>query len=207
MTTSTARREQRDASGTPVSADSPRIPLRVAVVVASRHGSTTGIAEAIRAQLSNAGLRARLFVADDFHSFEGADAVVLGSALYAGRWLNAAQELIDRHRTELSKVPVWIFSSGPVGDPPTPTAETPEPVLRAAEAVGARDTRVFSGRLDHDLLGLGERTLMKAMRAPQGDFRDWSAIGDWADGIAAELTGSELPADADGPYIHALSAA
>jgi menaquinone-dependent protoporphyrinogen oxidase len=29
--------------------------------------------------------------------------------------------------------------------------------------------------------------MVKAVKAPEGDFRDWDAIRDWADGIAREL--------------------
>jgi hypothetical protein len=28
---------------------------------------------------------------------------------------------------------------------------------------------------------------VKAVKAPEGDFRDWDAIRDWTDGIADEL--------------------
>lgn len=203
MTASSATHQQRSPNDeTPVLVGSPHAPLRVAVVVASRHGSTVGIAETIRAQLADAGLRAQLFVADQFSSFEGADAVVLGSAVYAGRWLKAAQELLDQRRTELSKLPVWLFSSGPVGDDPMAGAELPPSVVRLAAEIGARDNHMFAGKLDHDVLGFGERSLVKAIRAPQGDFRDWDEIKSWADGIADALTGPAV-AEAAGPYIQA----
>jgi len=49
---------------------------------------------------------------------DGFDAVVLGSAVYAGHWLKPARELVDRSRDALAARPVWLFSSGPIGDPP-----------------------------------------------------------------------------------------
>jgi hypothetical protein len=48
------------------------------------------------------------------------DAVVLGSAVYAGHWLKPARALADRCAAALRARPVWLFSSGPVGDPAKP---------------------------------------------------------------------------------------
>jgi hypothetical protein len=53
---------------------------------------------------------------------------------------------------------------------------------------GARGHRVFPGRLEKHLLGIGERAVVTAMRAPVGDFRDWEAVRAWAEEIAEEMT-------------------
>ena len=47
--------------------------------------------------------------------------------------------------------------------------------------------RVFFGALNKSKLGFAERMMVKAVKAPEGDFRDWDSIRDWADGIAPEL--------------------
>ena len=41
--------------------------------------------------------------------------------------------------------------------------------------------------LDRTKLGFGERMMVKAVKAPDGDFRDWNAISAWADEIGREL--------------------
>ncbi len=46
---------------------------------------------------------------------------------------------------------------------------------------------MFFGALSRDRLSFGERMIAKAVKAPQGDFRDWDAIAAWADSIADEL--------------------
>jgi menaquinone-dependent protoporphyrinogen oxidase len=46
---------------------------------------------------------------------------------------------------------------------------------------------MFFGDLDAGKLSFGERMMVKAVKAPEGDFRNWDAIRDWADGIALEL--------------------
>ena len=55
------------------------------------------------------------------------------------------------------------------------------------EATVARDHRVFGGKLDKRQLSFGERALVTALRAPEGDFRDWDEIRAWASGIADRL--------------------
>jgi menaquinone-dependent protoporphyrinogen oxidase len=52
--------------------------------------------------------------------------------------------------------------------------------------------RVFAGKLDHASLSRVERLMVRALRAPEGDFRDWDAIRAWARGVGGEL--SELRA-------------
>lgn len=59
--------------------------------------------------------------------------------------------------------------------------------------VKAVDHRVFSGRIDPGRLGFAERAVVKALRAPIGDYRDWDVITAWAVEIATAL-GSSSPA-------------
>ena len=45
--------------------------------------------------------------------------------------------------------------------------------------------------LDMSVLGFAERAIVKAVRAPEGDFRDWSAIDRWAADIAGQLVAAD----------------
>jgi menaquinone-dependent protoporphyrinogen oxidase len=166
---------------------------QVLVVVATRHGATGGIAEAITRDLpaTEAGLRLGLTAgtqrAEHDPNPSGYDAVVLGSAVYAGRWLEPARDWVSRHAAALRERPVWLFSSGPIGDPPFPPDE-PHDVHPLVQLIGARGHRVFPGRLDKTLLSWGERAMVTAMRAPLGDFRDWAAVRAWTEEIATALS-------------------
>lgn len=159
----------------------------VLVAVASRHGSTREIAEAIAGTLRDEGLDVVVSDAADVTDVTAYDAVVLGSAVYVGRWLEPARELVDAHGDDLAARRTWLFSSGPIGDPPRPSAEDAVQIADIADGVGARDHRLFSGKLDRSVLGFGERAVVLAFRAPEGDFRDWDEIVGWARGIAAAL--------------------
>jgi menaquinone-dependent protoporphyrinogen oxidase len=113
-------------------------------------------------------------------------AVVLGSAVYVGRWLEPARQYAAEHAAALRSRPVWMFSSGPIGEPPFP-ADEPHDVGALIPLTGARGHRVFPGRLEKNRLSFGERAMVTAMRAPLGDFRDWDAVRAWGNEIAADV--------------------
>lgn len=160
--------------------------MKVLVTAASRHGSTADIAAAIVRVLHQRGLAADLVEPAEVEDLREYDAVVLGSAVYAGRWMGPATDLIARCQSPLAGRPVWLFSSGPVGSPANPS-EGPA-VAKLMEQTGALGHRVFAGKLDKAELGRLERTMVRAVRAPDGDYRDWAAITEWATEIADSLT-------------------
>jgi menaquinone-dependent protoporphyrinogen oxidase len=160
--------------------------MRVLVTAASRHGSTAEIAARIGTTLAtHAGLEVTVRDAVDVEDVSGYDAFVLGSAIYMGHWLEAARDLVQRYN-EWRDHPVWLFSSGPIGDPPKPD-EQPVDIGAVVVATRAREHRLFSGALRRDRLGFSERAMAAALRAPYGDFRDWAAIDAWAHDIANTL--------------------
>lgn len=151
--------------------------MSILIAFATRHGSTRGIAEAIAEQLEAGGHETTLAEVSTVSSLDPFAVVVLGSGVYMGHWLPQARQFIDRHREALATRPTWLFSSGPLGD--QDTADTIE--LDALTAlVGAREHRIFTGRLDRSSLGFAERMAVRMVRAPEGDYRNWPAIRDWA---------------------------
>jgi menaquinone-dependent protoporphyrinogen oxidase len=161
--------------------------MKVLVTVASRHGATGEIAQAIVRRLRHSGIDAVLVLPQHVNELAPYDAVVLGSAVYMSRWLPAAADFAARHWLALRDRRVWLFSSGPLGSPPVPVGDPPE-VASLIERVGAREHRTFAGALREASLGLKERFIVKMVKAPYGDFRDWGAIDAWADEIAYALT-------------------
>ncbi len=109
-----------------------------------------------------------------------------------------ATEFVRRNTQVLAARPVWLFSSGPLGTGPADakgrdlrTVTVPKEIPEFTQALHPRGHRVFFGALDPRKLTFAERSLRKlpAARAalPDGDFRDWPEIDDWAAGIAREL--------------------
>lgn len=160
--------------------------MHVLVAAASRHGSSVELAHAIAQQLTAGALTVDVRPPEDVVDVADYDAVVLGSAVYAGRWLASAKGLVERCGEGLRARPVWLFSSGPLGDPLEPT-EDPVDAAEMVAATGARDHRVFAGKLDKQALNLAEKAIVAVVRAPEGDYRDWPAVRAWASAIAEGL--------------------
>lgn len=165
--------------------------MKVLVTAASRHGSTAEIAEAIGDVLKSRGFEVTVAFPEDVAALSEFEAVVLGSAVYLGHWLEPAIQFASRIGAELAGRPVWLFSSGPVGDPSKKFAQQmdvdPVDLQAVQKATGAREHKRFFGKLDrHDLGGL-QRVGLSLFRGLQGDFRDWKAVREWAGSIADQL--------------------
>jgi menaquinone-dependent protoporphyrinogen oxidase len=162
---------------------------RVLVAYASKHGSTEEIAAAIAAALRESGLDTDCVDAGDVAGLESYDAVVLGSAVYMRRWRREARKFLHRHADELARRQLWIFSSGPLGDPAEDDADWSEPAATIADAerIGAREHVVFGGTLPAEPEGFMQRSMAKNMPPEYRDRRDWEEIRAWAAGIASEL--------------------
>jgi menaquinone-dependent protoporphyrinogen IX oxidase len=172
-------------------------PPRVLVTAATRHGSTGEIAAALAQAIEGSGhgiqaVHVPVGRRPDPRPF---DAVVLGSAVYAGRWQDEARDYATAHATPLRAQPLWLFSSGPIGAPPYPE-DQPYDLGPLLQTLRPRGHMIFAGRLDKDLLSFGERAMVTAMRAPLGDFRDWDAIRAWATHIAGEVLAGRTEAAA-----------
>lgn len=173
-----------------MAADASPSTARVLVTAASKHGTTAQIAEHIAEVLRGRGLGVTVIPAGYVDAVDGYDAVVLGSAVYMGHWMQQAKEVADLLVASVPRPPVWVFSSGPLGDPPIPD-EDPVDIADIVDALSPRDHRVFAGRLDKAKLAFAERAIMIAVRAPEGDFRNFDEIAYWADRIADALTGRD----------------
>jgi menaquinone-dependent protoporphyrinogen oxidase len=162
--------------------------MHVLVIAASKNGATAGIADEIARTLRQADVAADVADIGRPVRVGDYDAVVLGSAVYMGRWLDAASRFATAHAAELRRLPVWLFSSGPIGSPPRPAESQPAHVGELLEVTGAREHRTFAGRIERGRLSLPQRALMRAMHVSEGDYRDWDAVRAWARDIAAALS-------------------
>ena len=123
--------------------------MRVLVTAASKHGGTAEIAAAIGRALAEHAVDVEVTAIEDTAGVENYGAVVLGSAVYAGHWLESATEFVEDHATQLAGRPVWLFSSGPIGVPPKPAEDQDENDEEATDRA-LRETRGYRDeRLRH----------------------------------------------------------
>ncbi|MCG2798204.1 MAG: flavodoxin domain-containing protein [Cellulomonas sp.] len=159
--------------------------MNVLVAVASRHGATWEIGASITSVLAARGHHAELLEPAQVSSVAAYDAAVIGSAVYLTNLLPDARNLVDRFGTELGALPLWLFASGLAA--PSSGARTTIELAALGEQLGARDHRLFRGRLDRAGLSFAERVAAAGVLNREGDHRDFTAIERWAGGIADEL--------------------
>jgi menaquinone-dependent protoporphyrinogen oxidase len=160
--------------------------MKVLVTAASKYGATAEIAQAIGDALAGRGIEVSVQPIEQVASIDDYKAIVVGSAVYAGHWLKPATQFVEDNNSALRSRAVWLFSSGPVGDPPKPE-EDPVDAAPMVEASGATEHRLFAGKLDKSRLSFVERAIATALRAPEGDYRDWDAIREWSRSISTAL--------------------
>jgi menaquinone-dependent protoporphyrinogen oxidase len=165
--------------------------MHVLVTAASQQGSTHEIAETVGRTLRTRGLEATVAGPDEIREVAGYDAFVIGSALYVGHWLDPALAFVRGFAPTLSTRPVWLFSSGPVGDPSRKLVQkmTADPVElpELLALTNAREHHIFAGKLAGKWLPAPQRISLVLFRGLEGDWRDWEAIERWADEIADSL--------------------
>jgi menaquinone-dependent protoporphyrinogen oxidase len=160
--------------------------MRVLVTWGSKLGGTEGIARTLGEALREEGYDVEMLPADRAaREAKGFDAAVVGGALYAGRWHRDARRFVERRERDLRAVPVWFFSSGPLGESARQTDIPPVWRVRTLmDSVGAQGHETFGGRLAPDAEGFVARAMAKKMA---GDFRDPARIRAWAGDIARAL--------------------
>lgn len=180
--------------------------MTVLVAFASRRGSTREIAQRIAARLSAHGFAVHLdplLGREDVHRFE---AVVLGSAVYNGRWEDEAVGFVRRNAATLAERPLWTFSVGwQAHHRGLLRKESWSDAAGLAEfdrLLPPREHRFFAGALAPDELPVRQRTAFRLAGGRYGDFRDWPAIDQWTDEIAQELFAAPrlLGVRAPGPW-------
>ncbi|HTJ71111.1 MAG TPA: flavodoxin domain-containing protein [Actinospica sp.] len=161
--------------------------MRILVSAASRHGSTVEIARRVADALRRCGESPVVIPPDQVDDLADFDAVVLGSAVYLGRWLPAARHLARRFEAQLRERPVWLFSSGPVPYAALEADRPPVHVDALVERTGAVEHRVFGGRIVRYRLSPAEKLIVGHRVGREQDERDWTEIEGWAFQISNRL--------------------
>ncbi len=167
---------------------------KVLVAYASKYGSTQEVADAVAARLREKGLVVDLQPMQKVRSLAGYKAVVLGVAFYYGLWHKDAVNFLTKNEADLAQHPVAVFALGP--------NSTDEHERQGCRAQFDKElakfpwlkpvvTELFGGRFPAKLRF--PDSMVAALPAspmhgkPASDVRDWVAIRDWADNLAAKL--------------------
>ena len=169
----------------------------VLIAYCSRSGSTAEVAQAIGQTIKDHGLAAQVKPIADVHAISPGAAVVLGTALYMGRFPKEFHQFITRFEGELAKRRPWVFVLGPTEKERKQFAAAEE---QARKEIGKHptlhvaDIRVLGGKFDPATLNLPfpMSLIMKLpgnpmKKIPASDIRDWDWIHRWGQAIAEEI--------------------
>ena len=164
--------------------------MLVLVVYGSKRGGTAELARMVGKAFAERGWSVEVRPASDVTTVAGADAVVVGGALYLNRWHRDAARFVKRHAAALRDLPVWFFSSGPLDDSARPGDIAAVPQVQAlAASIEAKGHMTFGGRLLPDAKGFVARRMAKTYA---GDWRDPQQVREWVHQICTHDLPSEI---------------
>jgi uncharacterized protein YjbI with pentapeptide repeats/menaquinone-dependent protoporphyrinogen IX oxidase len=160
---------------------------KVLIAYASVSGSTGEVAEAIGKIVAEEEVTVQVSHIKNVEDVSGYSAVVIGSSIRAGRWLPEAFQFLETHRETLSRVPVAYFTTcltmvSDTEDSRRTVLAYMEPVQQTAPEIKPVGLGLFAGSFDPQ-----RPSIMQIKDAPQGDYRDWTAIQAWAKEIRPAL--------------------
>lgn len=163
----------------------------VLVAYATKYGATAEIAERIGAVLRETGFTTDVLSVKQVSDLTPYRAVILGSAVYLGSWRKEGVRFLEANEQVLAERDVWLFSSGPTGQgDPLELMQGwrfPPALQSVIDRIQPHDIAFFHGDLEMDRLNFIEKAMIKNLKAPVGDFRDWDAITAWALTVAEAL--------------------
>lgn len=164
---------------------------QVLVTYGTKYGATAEIAEKIGEVLGHEGLAVDVLPVKQVKELMPYSAVILGSAVYVGRWRKEAVKFLEVNEQALAERDVWFFSSGPTGQGDAVELlqgwSFPEGQQPIADRIQPHEIVVFHGALKVKELNFIEKRMIKMVDSPTGDFRDWEGITDWATAVAETL--------------------
>lgn len=152
------------------------------VTYVTRSGSTAEIAQVIAKSLSEQGTSVDLLPLKDVKDLQSYRAVILGCAVRMGQWLPEAVRFVEQNQERLSQIPTAFFAVHLMNmgsDSASQKARLAylDPVRKL---VTPQKEAFFTGIGDWKKVSFMDGLIGKAVKAPQGDFRDWKVIRAWS---------------------------
>jgi menaquinone-dependent protoporphyrinogen oxidase len=163
---------------------------KVLILYASKKGSTAEVAAYLADVLRKHKIEVDVTNAAEFSKdVLDYDAVLIGTGIYHGMWLNSLWNTVRRLTEQLEKIPVWGFALcvrilEEDGEAHILKHYLPRKVLNS---INLKNFKFFAGRIEDltatEVTSFAERYDGTYLQR-RGDFRDWEAIHRYADEIA-----------------------
>jgi menaquinone-dependent protoporphyrinogen oxidase len=164
---------------------------RILVAYASKVGSTGEVASFIGEVLNN-GATVDVQPIEKVTDVNVYQAVVVGSAIRAGRWISAATDFVKTHQSYLSQTPTAYFTCCMTlhEDTEENRKKAVDFMAPVCDLVTPVDMAAFAGKMDYSKISFFERFMVtKVFSTPEGDFRNWDAIRAWTNSLQTTLIG------------------
>lgn len=141
----------------------------VLVGYASAHGSTRGIATRVATRLREQGFEVDARPVDEAGPADGYEALVIGSAVHNGDWLDEAAAFLQDNARGLAERPVWLFSVGLARVIGGRFEARAKPPRRVAAFLGTADRcehHLFAGRIERGDLAAAGPDPVEGVRRP-----------------------------------------
>jgi menaquinone-dependent protoporphyrinogen oxidase len=166
--------------------DKSTMDKKILVAYASKYGSTGGVADAIGKGLCNKAAAVDVLLMKNTVNLSSYQGVIVGSAIYMGKWLPEAVDFVKKNVEVLRQIPVAYFLVCMTLCKPTEENRAKvlaylDPVLKVLPEIKPVGIGAFAGALDYNNLSWLNKKILKSKGTPEGDFRDWKAIRAWAE--------------------------
>ncbi len=163
---------------------------KVLVVYASKTGSTAEVAAVVGETVSKNGFNVEVRPVKEVKDISQYQAVILGSAIRAGSLLPEAMKFIQNQQATLQQKPFAAFVVCLTMKDDTPeNRKIVSAYLDPLRALVKPATEgLFAGQLNPTRLNFFERLIMKAMKAPEGDFRRLDEVQSWSGTLTPYLS-------------------
>lgn len=165
---------------------------KVLVTYATYYGTTRDVAQAIAKTVAEHGFSVDVVSAREAHEATSYDAVIVGSAVRGGKIHDDVLHFLENHEAELSKIPVAYFVCCMTMHDDNPETRYHAEgylaeVFNKVSKVKPISIGFFGGVLEMKRLDWLARLVVKALRAPEGDYRNWDAIIHWSEAVAESI--------------------
>ncbi|OPY31368.1 MAG: protoporphyrinogen oxidase [Methanomassiliicoccales archaeon PtaU1.Bin124] len=183
--------------------------MRALVAYGSKYGSTKEIAERIAKNLREGGMTVDLKnVTEEKVTAGGYDLAVVGSGIYAGKWMKPVLKFLQDGSPELSKGKVALFACCMDAADPKANKDAVKRYIADVQAgmpgLKVASSATFAGVVDFNKYGFVVKKIMKSIYVKRNeeagspekadeidwtktrDYRDWNAIDAWSKDLLAK---------------------
>lgn len=180
--------------------DGKETSWKILIACASQFGSTTKVAETIGKVLRKYGATVEIQLIKNVNNVNSYDAIIIGSPIQYDRWRPEAVKFVTDNQDVLSRLPVAYFFTCLVLS--KQTAKAKQQAIKYSQKLDSLVSQVkpvsiggFAGVLDYGrmpfFLCLIAKGIFAILGVKEGDYRDWTAIRLWAEGIPYKMANNQ----------------